>query len=391
MNIKALQTFLDSHEIPRIKKKPKTFLGIAKQPHYENVLSNIYAFYFNVNEEHQFKNLFIKSLVACISDSKIANKDFSGLANFKIETEYYTDGLGLTKNKGRIDLLLRNNDQAIIIENKVYHHLNNDLDDYWYSVKLDTDSDKSKIGIILSLKPVSKDTYQQYTSKNHYINITHLQLMKKVMENIGDYLLDANEKHLHFLKDFYQNIINLSSPTMSENNISFYIKNKTKVNQLVSLKYEFKKHIIAEVEKAGHGIDNVKLALSNYRPNNDRLRHYESTNYPELVYTIVFEKLLKDENRLCIIVEPRGEALKEGTAFKNVEFNKDENLIIQDSFYSKINEGWAHFASKGYDLNTNNIADLGAFIQKKIKDDHFASIMEKLENHLLKPTPRPHK
>ena len=174
---------------------------------------------------------------------------------------------------------------------------------------------------------------------------------------------------------------------MSENNISFYIKNKSKVNQLVSLKYEFKKHIIAEVEKAGHGIDNVKLAFSNYKPNNDRLRHYESTRNPELVYTIVFEDLLKDRNRLHIIVEPRGKVLKEGTVFKNVEFNKEENQILQESFYSKTNEGWAHFASKWYDLNTTDIADLGAFIQYKIKEDHFESIMDKLEKHLLNRTP----
>jgi hypothetical protein len=52
-----LQTFLNQNEIPKIKGKQKTFLGIAKQPHYENVISNIYAFYFNVNEVHKFKSL----------------------------------------------------------------------------------------------------------------------------------------------------------------------------------------------------------------------------------------------------------------------------------------------------------------------------------------------
>jgi len=75
--IKELQSFLDLAKIPKIKKKPRTFLGIAKQPHYENVLSNIYGFYFNLNEEHHFDNLFIKSLVECIDDSGIENKDFS--------------------------------------------------------------------------------------------------------------------------------------------------------------------------------------------------------------------------------------------------------------------------------------------------------------------------
>jgi len=157
MNTKELQTFLDNHEIPKIKKKPKTFLGIAKQPHYENVLSNIYAFYFNVNEEHGFGDLFLKSLVECIEGSELKDRNFKDFTDFDIETEYYTEGIGLTGKKGYIDLLLYNNKQAIIIENKVNHHFDNDLDDYWNSIRLDEEGPVSKIGILLSLKPISKD------------------------------------------------------------------------------------------------------------------------------------------------------------------------------------------------------------------------------------------
>ena len=69
VDLLQLQSFLNQNEIPIIKSKPKTFLGIAKQPHYENVLSNIYAFYFDVNEVHQFKDLFIKSLLELINRS----------------------------------------------------------------------------------------------------------------------------------------------------------------------------------------------------------------------------------------------------------------------------------------------------------------------------------
>ncbi|WMN06118.1 hypothetical protein QYS48_31660 [Marivirga arenosa] len=39
-----LSDFLKSNEIPSVKQQPKTFLEIARQPHYENVISNIYAF-----------------------------------------------------------------------------------------------------------------------------------------------------------------------------------------------------------------------------------------------------------------------------------------------------------------------------------------------------------
>ena len=57
-----LKQFLSEAQIPEIKTKPKTFQGIAQQPHFENVISNIYGFFFNVEEEHDLKDLFINSL-----------------------------------------------------------------------------------------------------------------------------------------------------------------------------------------------------------------------------------------------------------------------------------------------------------------------------------------
>ncbi len=126
--LQELKSFLDNNTIPKPKKRPKTFLGIAKQPHYENVLSNIYSFFFNVNEVHKMEDLFIKSLLE-VALEKGVSKDFSSFYDFNCATE-----VGTTKG-GRIDLLWSNGRQSIIIENKVYHHLNNDLEDYWKSTR----------------------------------------------------------------------------------------------------------------------------------------------------------------------------------------------------------------------------------------------------------------
>ena len=41
----------------RIPRKEKTFMDISGYPHYENVCSNILAFYFNPLEEHNLNNL----------------------------------------------------------------------------------------------------------------------------------------------------------------------------------------------------------------------------------------------------------------------------------------------------------------------------------------------
>lgn len=381
-NMLSFHHFLQSTSIPKIEKKRKTFLGIAKQPHFENVLSNIYAFFFNVEEEHKFKDLFIRSLLACIEEQvKKKNKDFSSFVDFDIETEYATKGLGKHKKRGRIDLLLSNDHQAIIIENKVYHYLANDLDDYWLSVKLP--SDTSKIGIILSLKPISKDNWKQFEYKDEFINLTHFEFMKKVNELKEEYIEESNP-HFHFvLEDLIQNINNISTPNMNSENIQFFLDNKEKINQLVQFKYEFKKHIISEIEKAGNSITGVKLiTLRKSSYNEKRLRYFQSTKHSDLLYTIVFEDLLKGEKNLQIFIEVRGKALKTLLALNTIQFSEDENNIIQKSFVTKTNATWAHFAYKRMSLEETDIADLGGFIQNKIKEDHFESVFMKLESYL---------
>lgn len=383
MDINSLQEFLDNHEIPRIKKKPKTFLGITKQTHYENVLSNIYAFFFDVNEEHGMGDLFLKSLIACISKTGLKDRDFKYFSEFDIETEYYTEGIGLTGKRGYIDLLLYNGENAIIIENKVNHYLNNDLDDYWNSIKLDTESITSKIGVLLSLKPISKDVYKQYKCKDEFINITHYKFMKTVIKNSKDYPI-KNNKYNVFLNDLHQNIINISRSTMSEKKISFYINNKQKINQLVSLKYSFKQHIITEVENAGDYIKNVKLIVPRSKSfNAPRLRYYQSTKHSELLYTVVFEDLLNEKSLLHIHIEPTGNALRNGAIFRNIHFDKDKESILRESFYNETSNAWSHFASKSYELEIKGVTDLSKYILDKLKENHFNSVFEKLEKYLL--------
>lgn len=382
MNLLELKDFLDKNDIPVYKRIPKTFLEITKQPHYENVISNIYAFFFNVNEEHGLKDLFIKSLIDCIEEQQIKDKNFTNFIDFNIETEYPTRGKGKFGKKGRIDLLLHNNQQAIIIENKIFHHLNNDLDDYWQSVKINSENLSSKIGIILSLRPISKDQYSQFETRNHYINITHATLMHKIKDNSISYLPGSESNYIFLFHDFYQNIMKLSHQMMKKDDIHFYINNKSKINQIVLFKQQFKKHIISEVDHAGMNIKNAKLLVPRNKFNSRRLRYYESTKHNNLVYTIVFGELLEDSNILHIIIEPKGNTLKNGAMFKNITFDENEKLILKNDFYSKTNERWAHFASKSYVLDEANIAHLSNFIQDKIVEDGFASILTKMEKLL---------
>jgi hypothetical protein len=215
MDLKSLKEFLKNSPIKIVEKKPKTFLEISKQPHYENVISNIYGFFLDVYEEHGLGDLFISSLIDCINSNETIKKKIAieNFRDFSIDLEYSTD------NNGRIDILISSYESAIIIENKVYHFLNNDLKDYWETIIKKGVKPEKSIGIILSLIDYKDIEHEQF------IGITHIQLLNKVFDNIGKYLLTCNEKYLPFLKDLYQNIQNLTKQNMTAEELDLFSNN----------------------------------------------------------------------------------------------------------------------------------------------------------------------
>ena len=82
---KLLQEF-DS--LPKLNKshsnKSQSIFNIAGYPHYENVASNILAFYFNPDNEHGLGNLLLHSLLS------LTNSEVMYLNNVKVDREVYT-------------------------------------------------------------------------------------------------------------------------------------------------------------------------------------------------------------------------------------------------------------------------------------------------------------
>lgn len=382
MKLEQLQTFINQNEIPKIKGKPKTFLGIAKQPHYETVLSNIYAFYFNVNEVHKLKDLFITSLLECIKlklkEQNIEKEALQSFYDFDVETEFST------KDGGRIDILLSNTEQAIIIENKVFHHIkNNDLDDYWNSVTIIPNDNNNKIGVVLSLHPIAQSAYNGFENSKHYINITHIELLEEVMRNSGNYVMQASEKYFTFFKDFYQNIINMSKPVMEQNELQFYFKNQKEINQLAAFKFSVRNHIANEIEKVGLTLGDSEENLKLHIPKassilNKRVRYFKSPNNENLMIAVVFDEMLTKKKELYLIVEFTHSLLKNRQRYSNIVFDEDENEVLSKDFFTNKNNSWAHFASKPYSVNDAIIQDLSGFILKQLEDDKLLSIYNKL-------------
>ncbi|HEY0046923.1 MAG TPA: PD-(D/E)XK nuclease family protein [Flavobacterium sp.] len=361
-----LAKFLNHNAIPKIKRRPKTFLGIAKQPHYENVMSNIYAFYFDLNEVHGMGDLFITSLLKIIKSTELGTtKNVYDITDFAVDTEFTTD-----KN-GRIDVLISSADHAIIIENKVYHHLNNNLADYWDSTRVSDNNTSNKIGVVLSLNKV-------YPKHVHFINVTHLELLREVLQNLGPHMMDAKDKYVVFLKDFYQNSINLSKSEMDSKEIKFYFDHQAKIIEAKDFHFAVRTHISNQIEQVTGLIDEDLTVPTSKGELGKRLRYMQSIKNKNLMFTVLFEKLLEPQRELILIVELKHDLLKSKDLYKSIHADRTFENITCSDFYINTNSSWCHFAIARYTLNNDDVSNLSNFIVNKLHDDELLSIFRKL-------------
>jgi PD-(D/E)XK nuclease superfamily len=210
--------FAGLKNLPKAVNREQTFMEIAGYPHFENVCSNILAFYLQPNNNHGFGPLFLDVLATLINE------------------EIEIDGQGVevrreepTKKGNRIDLVIKSDNYVFGIENKIYADLNNPFCDY--SKHLDSLSEgRKKIHkILLSLRSVqpSPQLYDFYP-------ISYQIFFQKVMASIGPSFLTGHEPHATFLRDFIQTIQNLQqSNTMDLQRLEYFRSNQQSITALL--------------------------------------------------------------------------------------------------------------------------------------------------------------
>ena len=238
-------------------------------------------------------------------------------------------------------------------------------------------NEEKKIGIVLTLKKTP-------TKNSNYINITHLEFMQAVMKNLGRFMLDAREKYIVYLKDLYQNIVNMSKSNLEVKDLKFYFSNQKKIHEVTNFFSAIKSHVPSQVEEASQLIDEDFNLPKSKGDGNRVLRYFISPKNKDLMITIYFEKLLT-EKWISLIVEMKYDLLKNKELYKSIDFyNIENNLLRSDEFYKNDNTTWAHFASKRYTLNEEEISDLKNFIVNKLNEDGFLSIYRKLNDFVPK-------
>lgn len=106
--VHAAEKLLDDFRaLPGHVERPRTFMEIAGYPHYENVCSNILAFFMDPEESHRLETLVLDALA---SAGNIAAADEGVGGSVSVEREIVTDA------GNRIDILIESDDRAILIE-----------------------------------------------------------------------------------------------------------------------------------------------------------------------------------------------------------------------------------------------------------------------------------
>lgn len=182
----------------KIKSRVKTFFDVSGFPHYENVISNILAFFFDVNEEHGLKDLWLRSLLDCYNERANANIQVGDLEEIKREHS--------TEENKRLDIIISLDDTVIAIENKIYATPYNPFDMYHREILNYCNNEKQIVEILLSL---NKEENQRTNYDTIFYNITYKDLIGRVKQNLGNYITNVNERWLIFMKDVLNNIENL--------------------------------------------------------------------------------------------------------------------------------------------------------------------------------------
>lgn len=275
----------------------KTIMSIVGIDHSENTWSNIYAYFLDEKESGTISLTFIRSLENIIFQK---TGKMIRLSKCRVSREVKTI-------KGnRIDLLIHASDHSIIIENKVYHNLVNDLDDYWLSVD---GNDDCKTGIVLTLSNI-------LTNNPHYINITHLEWMLEVERKLAESEQKMNIRTSLLLKDFINNIKQVSNK-MNENNLRFYLKNRVQINSIYFEVTNYRNWLQSVFTDRNfiESLGNFTLVHNDWVGCKNRFAMYqiESIDSNELVVTVYYERLWNSqpgEARLCFYVQALGAWLK---------------------------------------------------------------------------------
>lgn len=354
--MKDLQSLL-SLQIPVPKKNNTGFLELIKKQYHENINSNIYTHFLNAPQQ-EVSSLFRNALLN-LAFTK-SGKEFNMTETFA-QTEVPT-------KKGRLDILLSSSVDSgkILIENKLFHWLHNDLLEYW---EYFTVPDDKKVGVLLTLEkhPIPPNVVGKF------INITHLEWINKLKENLV--LENLPVKYQIYIGDFIQTIENLSKSYQMNEVTKFYFEHTEQILKANATISEAHKFLNNQLEYIAN-----EIGWKTYGSSLDWRNFWDEQNHLDTYLTILTKDLLNGKMCFTLILELNR---------KDKERVDEIRTLLLDQKHGQYNPGsggyargsYLHFHGKTYQITINELEYFGKFVVQKIRGE-FADMTLKVIEHL---------
>lgn len=349
-----LQTFFDEHTVP-CSIRSTGFLEMIDKQHHENINSALYAHFLNSSHE-EVKGLFIDSLFELIE--RKSKKTFN-FRQYIAKTEVQT-------GRGRIDILITNlqGNDAILIENKIHHGLNNDLLDYWQSVKTE---ESKKVGLLLTLHP---HKIPEYVS-GKFFNITHLEWLTLVKNNLNPDALTENYRV--YITDFIATIEQLTTNYIMNESAKFYFQNAEKVLKATATIQDAYSFLNNQFQLIASSIG---WQVSGNSPEWRNIIY--GKNQLDTFLTIITKDLIKGQKVFTIILELNG---KDALRMDEVKSILSDHPQTEGKNWGQSKGNYVHLLFKHYAISDEELETFANFVVQKIRED-FADMTLKVIRHL---------
>jgi hypothetical protein len=166
-----------------------------------------------------------------------------------------------TINENRLDLVILTENFAIGIENKIFHHLHNDLTDYKNTVKSFCYNSRKPVCVVLSLNKLTSQEDLEKINANDFVNVTYEQVFKNIKQNIGEHLNSSNIIYINHLTDFIKSIENLTPKTMENKALWTFFKNNSEtIQELTDSFSEYKNSLFQKIHQLNDAISKEEFA-----------------------------------------------------------------------------------------------------------------------------------
>jgi len=214
--------------------KERTIFSLGGRGYYENATSDMLAFFLRPVGEHGFGTLFLSALFEVMGESCPP-----------VLTGASVDREVRTKNGNRIDLQIVGGDWCFVVENKIFHVLNNPLSDY---------EDHAKNLAAKTFFAVLSPTGEGYNP--NWKGVKYLNYCTALRKRFSNVLFNAPHSKWHlFAQEFILHLENeLYNPPMTDDQILLIEKHYTEIAEIKKLEADYKAYLDQQIRHALSGI-----------------------------------------------------------------------------------------------------------------------------------------